>query len=108
MTAVTPAYAHAYQSICLAGRLLLVLLPKPGSRIFPTLGPQRAKEAMIFKVGLFTLTGVLALPMLKPLLDGELSHDLLMEEYFHHVWPGYHNRSTSRVRRSQNPFQQYS
>ena len=28
MTAITPTYAHAYQSICLAGRLLVVLHQK--------------------------------------------------------------------------------
>ena len=44
MTAITPAYAHAYQVICL--------------RTCPTLGPQHAKEAVLFKDGPSTLTVV--------------------------------------------------
>ena len=47
-------------------RSFACLLPEPGIRIFPILGPQRAKESMIFKVGLKTLTGLLALLMVKP------------------------------------------
>ena len=57
MTAITSTYAHAYQSICLAGRPqcfpiknVAYLLPKPDIRIFPTLGPQRTKTAMISMV----------------------------------------------------------
>ena len=40
------------------------------SCIFPTLVPQHAKEAMIFRVGPSTLTGVLALLMVKHQPDG--------------------------------------
>ena len=46
MTAITPTYAHAYQSICYGGtshggpltRNFAYLQPKPNIRIFPTLG----------------------------------------------------------------------
>ena len=73
MTAITPTYAHAYQSICLAGRPMVIstrnfayLRPKPNIRIFPILGRQHAKEAMISTVGPLTLMEELAPMMVEP------------------------------------------
>ena len=63
MTAITPAYAHAYQTACLSRRMLAILgeisvsrSPKPDIRIFPMLVPQHVKEAMIFEIGPFIQT----------------------------------------------------
>ena len=54
MTAITPAYAHAYQTTCLSRRVPAILKkisvsrsPKPDIRTFPMLVPQHVKEAMI-------------------------------------------------------------
>ena len=55
-------------------RNFVCLLPMSGIRISPTFVPQHAKEAMIFRVGQSLQTGVLALWMVKPQLDGVLSH----------------------------------
>ena len=69
MTAITPAYAHAYQVTCLTTHMHAVprlnfRLPKPKDiRISPTFVPQRA---MTSKDGPSILTGVLALLMVKP------------------------------------------
>ena len=67
MTAIALAFVHAYQLPCLAERLpwshirnFACPLPEPDIRICPTVRPQHAKEAMIFKVGPSTLTGALA------------------------------------------------
>ena len=59
------------------------LWPKPSIRIFPALGTQRAKKAMISMVGLFTLMEELAPPMVKPWMAGVLSLVRLMEEYIY-------------------------
>ena len=67
MTAITPAYAHAYQATasqdtCLQSRAKIsgCRSPKPDTRTFPTLVPQHVKEAMISRDGHFIQTGVLA------------------------------------------------
>ena len=100
MTAITPAYAHAYQFICVAGHIPAASLQnfacrsrKPDIHIFPTLVPQHAKKAMTFMDGPSTLTVVLALLMVKLQPDGVLSHDLSI-------------RSTSCICRCQDPFRQ--
>ena len=66
MTAITQAYAHS--GLCLTRyscgpkvRNFVCQLPKPDIRIFPTLVPQHATEATIFRLGPSTLTAVLAL-----------------------------------------------
>ena len=72
MTAITPAYAHAYQTTCLSRRMPAILgkisvsrSPKPDIRIFPMLVPQHVKEAMIIVGGLFIQMEVLASWMVK-------------------------------------------
>ena len=67
MTAITPAYAHAYQATCLTRHMPAVphhkfRLPKPKARYphLPTLVPQHVKEAMISKDGPFIQMEVLA------------------------------------------------
>ena len=77
MTAITPAYAHAYQTTCLARHIPGVphqnfRLPKIKAR-YPYLLHARSKyvkEAMIIVGGLFIQMEVLALLMVKLLLDG--------------------------------------
>ena len=71
MTAITPAYAHAYQLICLTGHIPVAL---PNAR---TRTRERGND---FQGGPSALTGVLALLMVNPWLDGVLRHDLPMEE----------------------------
>ena len=61
---------------------------------------------MVFRVAPSTLTGVLALLMVKHLLDGVLLHDLSMEEWIS-VWSCHHHRGSSRFLRCQNSLQQY-
>ena len=87
MTAITPAYAHAFQATCLSPHIPGVPSKtsgcprtKPDIRIFPMLAPQHVKEAMISVGGLLIQMEVLALLMVKLLLDGVLFHDPLMEE----------------------------
>ena len=72
MTAITPAYAHAYQTTCRSRRMPTILgkisvyrSPKPDIRTFPMIVPQHVKEAMITVDGLFIQTGVLASWMVK-------------------------------------------
>ena len=68
MTAITPAYAHAYQATCLTRHLPAILRqnfrpPKPKAkkiRTFPTLVPLHAKEAVTSEDGLFMQTQVFA------------------------------------------------
>ena len=55
--------------------------PMPDIRISPTFVSQHANVAMTSKDGPSILTGVLALWMGKPQLDGVSSNDLSMEEY---------------------------
>ena len=77
MTAITPAYAHAYQTICLAMHTPGVprhslRLPKPKSR-YPFLPNDRSiirEEVMTIVGGLFIQMVVLASFMVKSLLDG--------------------------------------
>ena len=87
MTAIISAYAHAYQVTCPTRHMPAVLrlnfrLPKPNARypLLPTFVPQHVKEAMISEDGPSILTGVVALWMVKLLLVGVPSLDLLMEE----------------------------
>ena len=77
MTTITPIYAHPSQSFCLTvspiaitTRNFAYLRPKPIIRIFPTLGPQRAKKVTISMVGLFTLVEELVPLMVRPYLAG--------------------------------------
>ena len=75
MTAITPAYAHAYQTTCLSRRVPAILEKifvsrKPDIRTFPMLVPQHVKKAMISEDGPFIWTEVLASWMVKPWLDG--------------------------------------
>ena len=73
MTAITSAYAHAYQATCVTDTRLRSYIgtsacrsPKPADRIFPTFVPQHEKEAMTPRDGPAIQTGVLALWMVKP------------------------------------------
>ena len=71
MTAITLAYAHAYQATCLARHMLAILhqhfrLPKLKER-YPYLHVQ---EEPTSEDGLFLQTEVLASLMVKLLLDG--------------------------------------
>ena len=66
MTAITPAYAHAYQ----AHPELPLTSSRPDIRTFPMLVPQYVKEAMISEDGLFIQMEVLASLMVKLWLDG--------------------------------------
>ena len=78
MTAITPAYAHAYQTTCLARHLPAV--PHQNVRDAQTQSQislssqcsflKHVKEAMIIVGGLFIQMVVLALLMVKLLLDG--------------------------------------
>ena len=77
MTAITPAYAHAFQATCLAQHFPGVPhtpsslpSPSPDIRIFTMLVPQHVKEATIIVGVLFIQMVVLALLMVKLLLDG--------------------------------------
>ena len=77
MTAITPAYAHAYQAMCLARHIpaaphqnFRLPNPKPDILFFPMLVPSHVKEAMIIVGGLFIQMVVLALLMVNPLLGG--------------------------------------
>ena len=77
MTAITPAYAHAYQATCLTRHMPVVPHrsftcrdPKPDIHIFPTFVPQHVNEVMNSKDGLFVQMEVLASLMVKLLLDG--------------------------------------
>ena len=88
LTGLSPTYAHAYQSLCLAGSRSTFLaqgfacqLSRPGIRIFLTLEPQHVKKAMIFKDGLFVLMEELASLRVKPHLVGALSPALPMEDF---------------------------
>ena len=77
MTASTPTFAHAYQATCLARHIPGVShknfrLPKPKAR-YPYLPNARSltrKEAMIIVGGIFIQMAILALLMVKTLLDG--------------------------------------
>ena len=88
LTTIAPAYAHAHQSICLAGRLLVVShqkfrLPAAKAR-YPHLPNSRTttrERGNDFQGWAVYTDGVLALPMVKPWLDGVLSHNLATEEY---------------------------
>ena len=87
MTAITSAYAHAYQVTCLTRHVLQSRVwtaasgvPKPDTRISPTFVPQDPREAMTSNDGPYILKGVLAMSMVKPWLDGVLSLDLFVEE----------------------------
>ena len=86
MTAITPAYAHAYQVTCLTRHIPDVqnqryrLLITKAIYAHLTNVPQRAKEAMIFRDGRSTLTGVPALADGETLAGWVLLHDLPMEE----------------------------
>ena len=82
-------------------------LPRPDIRIFPTLGPQRAKKAMISMVGLQTLTEELAPLMVKPQAGWGAVARSPNGRIHISCWPGCHNRSTSRARKSQTPLQQH-
>ena len=66
---------------CFTIRNFTYPLSKPGIRIFPTLGPQRAKKGTIFIGGLLTPMGELFLLMVKPWLGGVLSLVHLMEGF---------------------------
>ena len=85
MTAITPTYAHAYQSLCLVGRLFVVhhqklhLLSKLDSRIFLTLKPRHVKKATTSKDGAFLQMVVLASLRSKLQLGRAPSPALLME-----------------------------
>ena len=77
MTAITPAYAHAYQTTCLARHMPAVphqnfplLKLKARYPYLPIIVPQHVKEAMISEDGPFIQTGVLASWMVKLSLDG--------------------------------------
>ena len=72
MTAITPAYAHAYQAICLAMHFPGVPRrssdfpnPSPDIHIFPMIVPLQKNRAMIIMGGLFIQMVVLALWMVK-------------------------------------------
>ena len=79
MTAITSVYAHAYQVTCLTRHTPAV--PRLNFRVpKPNVRTQRAKEAMTSKDGPSILTGVLALLMVKPSLNGVLWLDLSMQE----------------------------
>ena len=87
MTAITPACAHAYQVTCLTRLIPAVQnqrfrVPSAKARYshLPNIRSKTREEAMIFRDGPSTLTGVPTLPMVKHLLDGVLLHDLTMEE----------------------------
>ena len=88
MTAVTPAYAHAYEATCLTRHMPAVphkifRLPKPKAR-YPHLpnarSTTRVKEVMISRDGPFIQTGVRASRMVKHWLGGVSLQDLTMEE----------------------------
>ena len=89
MTAITPAYAHAYQVTCLtrhmpaspASELPLAEAPSQMSASSEHPYHKHVNEALTSKDGPSILTLVLALWMVKPLLDGVLSLDLAMEEW---------------------------
>ena len=84
MTAITPKYAHAYQSLCLAGRALVVRHQKfrlPAVRISSTLEPLHVKKATTFKDGPCTQMEELVSLRAKPQLVGALSPLLLTEGY---------------------------
>ena len=78
MTAITSAYAHAYQATCFTAthawqshiKTSAYESSKPDIRIFPMFVPQHVKEAMITVDGLFIQMVVLALLTVKLLLDG--------------------------------------
>ena len=77
MIAIPPAYAHAYQTICLAMHTpgvprhsFRLSKPKSRYRFFPMIVPLQKNLAKIFMGGLFIQMVVLALWMVKPLLDG--------------------------------------
>ena len=87
MTAITPAYAHAYQATCLSLDTCLqsptkssaYQSSKPDIRIFPMLVPLHVTGAMISVDGLFIQMGELASLMVKFLLDEVLFHDPMDE-----------------------------
>ena len=87
VTAITPTYAHAYQSLAwrdacslFTTRNFVCQLPKPGTRIFLTLVPQPVKKATTSKDGPFTQMEELAALRAKPPLDGASSTALSMED----------------------------
>ena len=90
LTTIAPAYAHAHQSICFAGRLLVVPHQKfrlPAAKAwYPHLPNSRTttrERGNDFQGWAVYTDGVLALPMVKPWLDGVLSHNLATEEYIY-------------------------
>ena len=77
MTAITPAYAHAYKQFVLrctllASRATPSVFPNPSQDIlfFAVIVPLQKNLAIIIMGGLFIRMAVLALWMVKPLLDG--------------------------------------
>ena len=77
MTAITPAYAHAYQTFCLAMHPLGVRTtlsdfpnPSPGILTFPMIVPLQENLAMIIMGGLLKQMVVLASLMVESLLNG--------------------------------------
>ena len=87
MTAITSAYAHAYQATCLTRHMPAVLrlnfrLRKPKARYphLPNVRITTRERGNDFQDGPSIQTGVLALWMVKSLLDGVPSLDLPMEE----------------------------
>ena len=115
MTPITPTYAQAYQSLCLAGRLFVVpppkvslpRLPKPNTRIFLTPEPRHVKMATTSRDVPFAQMEVARVS------EGETSAGWgavarsLDGRLFVMCSPSHHNRSTSRVCRGWTPFQQH-
>ena len=95
MTAITPAYAHAYQSICRPiSEISSACCQSQISASPQCCVPQHAKEAMVFRVGPPTLTGALALLMVKHKPGwGAVARSLRRKDRCH-VWPSYHDRSS--------------
>ena len=104
MTAITPANAHAYQVINLLYetylpsqvRNFVCRLPRPDICISPMFALQHAKESMTSRDGPSTLTDVLALLLVKHLLDGVVYRAISPWN----VWSSHHDRSSSGGARS--------
>ena len=113
MTAITPAYAHAYQLICLTRHIPVVVsqkfrLPAAKARYphLPNIRTTTRDEGNDFQGWAICTDGSTRRA------DGEtLARWGAVARPPHggidviHVWPSYHDRSSSCIRRCQSPFQ---